>query len=277
MVPPSAAQQNSMCSASRSLLGRFPCRPQSGVRPPMSSSTYAIGSWLPQSRHHIAAIVPKMQVDDTSNVLLALVYGAGYAFCDRNSVIQWSLRACMTAVSAVLYVRSPLGDGVLLAVLVSIVSDLCDNHRDALGITQCVIGAAVVGFMTGDAGHYVDRGGWAPTLASTCMALFVPHRAGGLPSLDAVALVLATVVPVFSSAHQALARVVGLWTVLYFYGNAPMCMPVHKVVYVVVSPWPAACVVAMAQIALVNDELVRRRGWFASSNSDTVLVPTVMV
>ena len=206
-----------------------------------------------------------MNVSITSNVLLALAYGVGYALCDRNSVVQWSWRAAMTTTSVVLYAMSSQWDnGALLVLGVAIATDLCDHHRDALGLTQCVIGTAVLGLMADTPMADVDQGGWTPTLAASAMALLVPHRAVGLASLDALALVLAASVPVAPVPHEACARVLGLWLVLYFNGDAPHRMALHKVVHLVVAPWPAACLVAMTQIG----ELKPHRGHQPATNRD---------
>ena len=215
-----------------------------------------------------------MQVGTTGNVLLAVAYGVGYALCDRDSAVHWSWRACMTAVSVVLYVMSAhWDDGALLVLGVTILADLCDSHRDALGLTKCIIGTAVVGLMAGNpVVGVVDCGGWAPTLAATVLALVVPRRARGLPSVDALALVLAAVVPVDPAPHEACARVLGLWLVLYFNGDGPHRMALHKVVHLVVAPWPAACLVAMAQIGRVTQGLTP-----GGTGSGPGLAPTVLV
>lgn len=215
-----------------------------------------------------------MQVSVTSNVLLATAYGVGYALCDRNSAVQWAWRAAITLMSAMLYAMSDASDnGALLVLCVAILSDLCDNHRDALGLALCTIGPAVVGLMIGNPMADVDQGGWIPTLAAASMALLVPHRPNGLPSLDAIAMVLAAVVPCVPEPHEACARVFGLCLVLYFNSNAPRCMPVHKTVHLMVAPWPAAGLVVMTQIGLVTEAFPTR----SSTGSGTINATPVMV
>ena len=231
-----------------------------------------------QVQHQNQVIVLRMTVNGDGNVLLALAYGVGYALCDRNSAVQWAWRASMAFVSVVLYVMSGAWDhGALLVLAVAIVSDLCDGHRDALGLTQCLIGTAAVGLMVGSLGIVVDLGEWLPTMTSVGMALLVPHRGGGLPSLDALAVVLAATVPVDPVPHEACARVLGLWLVLYWHGDAAHRVALHKVVHLVVAPWPAACVVAMAQIGLVTKGFGLRRRSSATYGDGAGLAPTVMV
>ena len=231
-----------------------------------------------QAQHQDQVIVLRMAAYADGNVLLALAYGVGYALCDRNSAVQWAWRASMTFVSVVLYVMSGAWDhGALLVLAVAIVSDLCDGHRDALGFAQCLIGTAAAGLMVGSSGIVVDLGEWLPTMTSVGMALLVPHRGGGLPSLDALAVVLAATVPVDPVPHEACARVLGLWLVLYWHGDAAHRVALHKVVHLVVAPWPAACLVAMAQIGFVTDGFGLRRRSSAACGDGAGLAPTVMV
>ena len=216
-----------------------------------------------------------MQVSITSNVLLALGYAAGYALCDRNSVVQWAWRASITATSAVLYVTTDTStDGALLLVLaVALATELCDGHRDAVGLTQCVFGTAVLGMMGGDAMADVDQAGWVPIVVASVMALLVPSRVAGWPSVDALALVLAAVVPVNAALYEACFRVLGLWAVLVvmvYADDPPHGVPLYKLVYIVVTPWTVACLVGITQLAAVLQRAQRR-------SQDGSLGPAVLV
>ena len=205
------------------------------------------------------AIVPKMTVNVTGDVLLAASYALGYGVCDSRSLMQWLCRASAVLVSCVLYVFLLFGDEapVVLApaMVVVAVTDLCDNHRDAVSLLQRTVGTALLGCM--NAAEFPSAGNWVATFVSAGMALLLDASSLPLPSADAVAVIMAAVAPARPEPWQSLVRLVLLCGIMFAHRDASHALNAYNLAHAVVAPLPAACAIALAQVMLVAR---KRRG-----------------
>ena len=183
-------------------------------------------------------------LSDGGNVLLASAYALGYAACDNRSLVQCLWRAFAAALAVTLYVAEAFGGSPLLVLAVAVVTELCDNHRDALSLVVKLIGCVALGSAN------KDQGGWAVIVAVVALALVLQCDAP-MPSMNAVALVITLLVSPFAPTPEAAMRVLGLCWLMYAHRQHMPPLACHTVAYVVVAPWPVALIVALAQLALL--------------------------